>query len=181
MINKKLQLLAIGLLLLIGNCLAVFDVNDLYFAVLDGDLQAVKSFPITEVSQKEKNVALQNAIANAGKVQNPLDIVQYLVENGADVRADRDAALAAAIDEAEVEILDYLVKQGSDPRIAGDQPLKRAVRQAMRMLYVFDNPYLPIIAKLVRLGADTHVLTDAQKAFVKEHVYHGIGTAENRL
>ncbi|MCL4380530.1 ankyrin repeat domain-containing protein [Candidatus Dependentiae bacterium] len=110
MINKRLQVLAIGLLLLSGNCFAVLTPRFQMAAVLGGQegLATIREM-IGNVSQEDKDKALQAAALN-----NNFDIVQYLVlQGGADVRADGGLALTIADDHSYLDISLFLQGHGA--------------------------------------------------------------------
>ncbi len=52
-----------------------------------------------------------------------LDVVKYLVENGADIHASNDAALRWASEEGQNEVVKYLVENGADIHARNDEAL----------------------------------------------------------
>lgn len=75
MITKKLELLAIGLLLLGGNCFAAL-IPRFQEAAAQGDLATIQQM-IGNVTQEDKKAALRTAGSNGR-----LEVVRYLLGQG---------------------------------------------------------------------------------------------------
>lgn len=73
-----------------------------------------------------------------------LDVVQYLIEKGADVHAKDDMALRYAADRGHLGVVKYLVEHGADIRADDDWALR----------YAAQNGHLDVVRYLVGHGAD---------------------------
>ena len=75
-----------------------------------------------------------------------LEVVKYLIEQGADVRAGNDYALKLASENGYLEVVKYLVKQGADVRAEDDFALG----------FASSNGHLEVVKYLVKQGADVN-------------------------
>jgi len=73
-----------------------------------------------------------------------IEIVKYLIEQGADVRGNDDYDLIWVIERGHLDVVKYFVEQGADIHVHGEAPLKVAVY----------NGHLDIVKYLVEQGAD---------------------------
>ena len=55
-----------------------------------------------------------------------LEIVKYLIENGANIHAENDYALRWASNEGHLEVVKYLIKKGTDVHAENDHALRWA-------------------------------------------------------
>jgi len=105
------------------------------------------------------NYALQYA-AERGH----LDVVKYLIEAGADVRADNDIAFLWAVENVHLDIIKYFIKAGANVHADEDYSL----------LYAAKNGYLEIVECLVEAGANIHVYNDFALRYAAWHGYLNI-------
>ncbi len=70
-------------------------------------------------------------------------MVRYLVENGADVRANDDYAIKQASKNGHLEVVRYLVENGADVRAENDCAVK----------WAFEYGHSKIVSYLVEKGA----------------------------
>ena len=73
-----------------------------------------------------------------------LEILQYLVSLGADIRANNDRALVYACEGGHLATVKYLVSLGADPQSKGNRCIKRAISEE----------HLDTVKYLVSQGAD---------------------------
>jgi len=92
------------------------------------------------------------ALVNACK-GGRLPVVQYLVENSADIHADGDEALICASECGHLQVVQYLVEKGADIHALNDSSLIHATEYC----------HLPIVKYLVEKGAHKYVFHDAIK------------------
>ena len=97
------------------------------------------------ISFQDKNEALTFA-----SQEGHIDIVKYLVENGADIHARNDWALIMASENGHLDIVKYLVNEGADIHVRKDWALRIASEKG----------HLDIVKYLVNEGADIHARDD---------------------
>jgi len=98
--------------------------------------------------------------SNRGK----LEIVKYLVENGANIHAKNDQALRNASYYGDLEIVKYLVKNGADIHVRNDEALRNACYKGQ----------LEVVKYLVKNGADIHVRNDQALRWASYYGYFEI-------
>lgn len=79
-----------------------------------------------------------------------LEVLKYLVENGADIHAAKDSALSSAAFNGHLEIVKYLVEHGADIHSEHNRALRWAAERG----------YLEIVNYLVEHGANIHAKND---------------------
>ena len=99
-----------------------------------------------------------NTIHNDGE-NGYLEVVKYLVSQGADIRADDDFAVRWASENGYLEVVKYLVSQGADIRAVYDF----AVRLAC------ENGYLEVVKYLVSQGADIRAVYNYAVRYASEN------------
>jgi ankyrin repeat protein len=82
-----------------------------------------------------------------------LEIVKYLVENGANIHAKDDEALTLASYNGRLNVVKYLIEKGANIHAKDDDALKWALQ----------NAHLEVVKYLVEKGADIHSYDDALK------------------
>ena len=129
---------------------AVINANTLYHAAINGNLDVIKLFVERglDVKSKDSEIIFKAAIANGniellrylktlgvdlskaklgGAVHgNHLDVIKYLVKEGADIHADHENALRRAAYNGNLDIVKYLVEKGANPHIDDDVIIKAA-------------------------------------------------------
>jgi len=88
---------------------------------------------------------LSEAIKN-----NDLEKVKYLLERGANLRADDDFALRWAAVNGQLELVKYLLEQGADLHVWKDWALRKAA----------ENGHLEVVKYLLEQGANLHAEDD---------------------
>ncbi len=97
-----------------------------------------------ELGAKGNNVALKLASRNGH-----LEVVKYIIEQGADIHIDDDEALKLA-SRGHLDVVKYLLEQGADIHIDDDFPLIEASAYG----------YLEVVKYLVSQGANIHAQDD---------------------
>lgn len=121
---------------------------------------------VKEAVEKGTDINSVSALIQATKAGNDrfgnIKMVQYLVEQGANVRAQDDYPIYNASESGNLEIAKYLVEHGANIH-AGDE---RALRIASK------NGHLNIVKYLVSLGADIHAENEESLrwAIINEHL-----------
>ena len=117
---------------------------------------------VVKVNDKYKAHALNMTFICEGH----LEIVKYLVDNGADVHANDDEALRWAASNGYLEVVEYLVDNGADIHANNDGALMWATL----------NGRLEVVKYLVENGADIHADDDwtlrAATGNVKEYFHN---------
>lgn len=84
-----------------------------------------------------------------------LDVVKYLVSQGADIHINDDMALRHASEDGYVKIVEYLIEQGSNVHAVDDYALR----------YACQNGNLTIVKCLVQAGANINIFNDISLHF----------------
>ena len=79
-----------------------------------------------------------------------LNIVKFLVENGADIHYNNDSPLTEAVNSGHLDTVKYLVGQGANIRVGNDYALSKAS----------SDGNLEMVKYLVQNGADIHADND---------------------
>ena len=87
-----------------------------------------------------------------------LDIVKYLVDKGSYVSAEDDFALRYASNNGHLEVVKYLVEQGADVRAYDDEALR----------YASYYGHLEVVKYLVKQGADVRANNDYALYWAKQ-------------
>ncbi len=95
-------------------------------AVASGNLAIVKYLESLGIYDADYTNQLDNAIFHGH-----LDLIEYLLENGADVHAENDDTLLTAIGLGKLDIVKYLVEHGANIYVDGDSALKKAAQKAI--------------------------------------------------
>ncbi len=108
--------------------------------------QAINTGNVEMVRYFESNgfdvIHNENVLFNASK-HGHLQLVKYLVENGANVHTENDEALIYAVQENKLEIVKYLVEVG-----------KMDIHNGYMVYIAASNGYLDILKYLVKKGAN---------------------------
>ena len=107
--------------------------------------------------QEKKN--LNQKLIEAAKSGN-LEVVKYLVENGADIHAEKDYALRLAAYNGHLDVVKYLVEKGVNIHADGDYSLKLATV----------NGNLEVVKYLVEKGADIYKNDDESLKMASNHL-----------
>jgi len=70
---------------------------------------------------------------------NHIDIVKYLIDNGANIHEGNDVAIKVASKHGYLEIFKYLVFAGLDPHVNNNEPLKIAIQHNQRNIIDYIN------------------------------------------
>jgi len=90
------------------------------------------------------------------------DIVEYLIEHGADIHIDNDYALRYASKNRHVKIIKYLLAHGANVHVNNDRPLR----------YALTCNHLEIIKILIEYGADSHIMYNYKSQHtIKKQLY----------
>ena len=79
-----------------------------------------------------------------------LEIVKYLIEQGADIHAKNDYALRLSSQKGHFEVVKFLIEQGADIHVKNDNPLRLSSRFG----------HFNIVKILIEQGADIHADDD---------------------
>lgn len=122
----------------------------LEIALFHGDLETVKYF----VSDGMNVIDIRDIFTGPGDDNvfpisraaqlGHLELVQYLVELGADPQSDDNLPIKQACESGHLQVVKFLVEKGADIRAENDEALKRAAQ----------NGRLHVVKYLVSLGAD---------------------------
>jgi len=104
---------------------------------------------ITQLNYFNMQAGGENALKYASKDGN-LPIVQYLVENGADIQIDNNAAFRAASENGHLSVVQYLVEKGADIHAKNDYAFRIASARG----------HLSVVKYLMDKGVDVHVNND---------------------
>jgi len=112
--------------------------SKLYEAIKNDDLESVK-------------ILLQRGFYNDYPLRKAaryghLEVVKYLLEQGADLHVDNDYPLRKAARYGHLEVVKYLLEQGADLHVDNDYPLR----------YAAENGHLEVVKYLLEQGADLH-------------------------
>ena len=140
-------------------------------------LRGVNGFPpYTNISQV---LPLDEALLLACRYRHP-DLVEFLLNTGVDVHADRKCALPEACMGGNVRVVELLVSAGADIHRWTDVALARAsahghlpvveyllgqgadvrAHESESLCYASQHGHLPIVTRLVDAGADIHANGD---------------------
>lgn len=118
--------------------------NDLILACMSGNLSKVKHLIAKGISVNPATSQLFYAPLEMASVEGHLEIVKYLIDQGADVESSNNWSVRSACRRGHFDIVKYLVDKGADVTADDNNAIKMAVR-ANR---------LDIIKYLVAVGAD---------------------------
>jgi len=105
---------------------------------------------VNEILKKTKfDITHKNALVKASE-KGYLPIVEYLINNGADIYSDGDEALRVASKNGNRAVVRYLAMKGANIHAYGENALKHAS----------ENGHLPVVQYLVENGADIHSEND---------------------
>jgi hypothetical protein len=139
MMCRFLMIACLSLPMLLGGC-----VSDLGRAAQDGDMITVRSLLEQGVKQEDKDEALVLA-----PLSRRSEIVQILLDRGADINNGNGRPLITAVASARTEIVQILLERGADPNLfPGGYRLSPLWLAAYR-------GYLPITQLLLTHGAVT--------------------------
>ncbi|MCK9596372.1 ankyrin repeat domain-containing protein [Candidatus Pacearchaeota archaeon] len=108
--------------------------------------------------KEDRNLDLE--LMDAAK-KGDLDKVKNLIEQGADIHAERDHALRIAAKRGYFDIVKYLVEHGADIHAVNDCTLRLAV----------ENGDLDMVKYLVEHGADIHVFKEGPLFWAVKYGY----------
>jgi len=141
MMCRFLMIACLSLPMLLGGC-----VSDLGRAARDGDMSTVRSLLEQGVTQEDKDDALSRA-----PISHRSEIVQVLLEKGANINNSDGLPLLNAVGMASTEIVRILLERGADPNLSrgyyGMTPLWVAAYRG----------YVPITQLLLAHGAVTGI------------------------
>jgi len=101
--------------------------------------------------QRGADVRANNDHALRYAAQNGhIDVVRYLVEHGADVNAYDDVALRSATEDGHIDVVRYLVEHGANVRAGDDEALRAAA----------ENGRIIVVRYLVEHGANVRAVDD---------------------
>ena len=106
--------------------------------------------------EKMKYILLKSACE-----EGHLDVVKYLVQNGANIRANDDWVLNIASEHGHLEIVKYLV----DGVFEGADVLSR---QCLALREAVENGHSDIVKFLIEKGADVHIWEDMPLKWASE-------------
>jgi hypothetical protein len=118
-------------------------------------LEIIIDTGINEVSSKSLDTALRWS-----SYDGYLEVVKYLVENGADIHANNGYALKYASQHGYLEVVKFLVENGADIHVGNDCALRCA-----------SFGRLDIVKYLVEHGADIHADNDYALKYASQHGY----------
>lgn len=127
--------------------------DKLLYAINNGNFPIVKYLTetVNRITNYDKSLALGWAAEDGY-----LSIVEYLVQQGADIHNEKDYALRLAIENRHFSVVKYLVENKANVNVNanvnayGSAPLLTAI----------SNNDLPMVEYLVRHGADVHFHND---------------------
>ena len=117
---------------------------------------------VSMMVSKGANILARNDVALRWASKNGhLEIVKYLVEQGADIHTQIDVndALIKAILNGHLEVVRYLIEHGADIHAQNDSALRWASH----------NGHLEVVKHLVEHGADVHAEDDHALRLASEH------------
>jgi hypothetical protein len=102
-----------------------FRKKEVFYLVSINDLQGIKKLKIAREKKNHRNETIKYYQNRKGEIEmnnvmiiacryGHLKIVQYLLENGANIRAYHDGAIIAASKEGQLEVVKYLVEKGAN-------------------------------------------------------------------
>ena len=68
-----------------------------------------------------------------------MEVVKYLVDNGADIHANDDCALRWAAEHGRLEVVKYLIDNGADIHARGDRALNFATKNVREYFHDLMN------------------------------------------
>ncbi len=110
-----------------------------------GNLKRVREILDDQTNVDNKILALKRGLSRAAYYGH-LVVVKYLVEQGADIRAERDGALRWASCYGHLDVVKYLVEQGADVHAEKNRSLRWASSYG----------HLEVVKYLIEQGADIH-------------------------
>jgi ankyrin repeat protein len=136
-----------------------YNINDILTkASIRGDLDKVKVI----LNDVQANVNAQDSYGRTPLIRaskkGHLEVVKYLLANGANVNANSDDALRSASNRGHLEVVRYLVEHGANVNALDDDPLAEAS----------DNGHLEVVKYLVENGANVNALNDMALFFASE-------------
>ena len=111
---------------------------------------------VIEVNDKYKAHILDMTFICEGR----LEIIKYLVDNGADIHANDEYDLRRAAANGRLEVVKYLVDNGADIHANDDGALRWAA----------ENGRLEVVKYLIDNGADIHARGDCALNFAAKNV-----------
>ena len=96
-----------------------------------------------------------------------LEVVKYLLEQGADLHAQNDWAFQWAARNGRLEVVEYLVKHGANLHVDDDYALRWAA----------ENGHLEMVKYLLEQGADSNLIT--KKMLVRLFTSYDLQIATN--
>ena len=103
---------------------------------------------------------INNDLINSSK-DGHLEVVKYLIKNGANVHAMNDKALICASNNGHLEIVKYLIKNGANVHADNDYALR----------YASNNGHLEIVKYLIKNGANVHAMNDLSLGWASKNGY----------
>lgn len=76
-----------------------------------------------------------------------LDIVKYLVKNGANIHANNEHSLKLASEQNKIDVINYLIENGANVRVRGGSDI---------LIYNINHQNLSIVEILLKRGIDVH-------------------------
>mgnify|MGYP001202680553 CR=1 FL=1 len=135
-----------------GNC----EAGGIYFA--DGDILAFLGYgesvyEVTNYSTPYENPGIlkkykahEVELKYIGEWKN-VEVMKYLIDNGADIHANDDYALSCSANNGHLEVVKYLIEQGADVHAYNDAALRSSAY----------NGHFEVVKYLIENGADVQV------------------------
>ena len=138
-----------------GNCEKgglYFSSRDI-FAFYDYGTLVYEVEPVGEVYEEQGYLKKYKAHALNMKLLGDkwdLNVIEYLIENGADIHIEDDFALRHAAENGQLKIVKYFIKNEADIHAHNDFALRHAAH----------NGHLEVVKYLLEKGANIHVYDD---------------------